>query len=509
MAKTGATLQTTLLRWLLAVLGGGLWASCHGRHPWLAVSCFALVPFLFLLEEPRAGRRFLLGWAHGTVGWMVGIPWLVPTLERFGNLPTWLSVILVLALAAYLGLYQGLVARWARPSWVRGGAAALVAIPALWVAQEHLAGWLFGGFPWNLAAYAWTGMPGALPAAAWIGAFGVSFLVVAGNTASALLLRQHQRRAGLAGWVLVAALLAALGSWKGSVAAAGSPSRPVRILQPNIEAAMTVDWGRVEEDYRRVFRMSAEACDQPGALVLWPESAAWPFLYAPTGSTGPRFSQDLHTLVETAGCPILFNSVHEIPGKGNFNSAFLLENGGVLHRYDKRHLVPWGEEVLLKDVFPFIGKLARYAGDFQRAEELRLLPWGSDRIGMGICYEMIFPFEVAQAVRQGATVLATLSNDAWYGDSAARFQHFRAARFRAAESRRPLLRAALNGISATVAPDGSLEQELGPDVAGILRTRVTGRQEWTFFTRFPWLVPGLCWALAAFAIVAGRRQRRP
>ncbi len=108
---------------------------------------------------------------------------------------------------------------------------------------------------------------------------------------------------------------------------------------------------------------------------------------------------------------------------------------------------------------------------------------------MAICYEVVFPAEVAALVRQGATLLVTITNDAWYGDTSAPWQHFRAARFRAAENRRPLLRAAITGVSAWVAPDGSVREQLGVDQEGIIRARVLGARGLTPFSRCPWLVP--------------------
>ena len=151
-------------------------------------------------------------------------------------------------------------------------------------------------------------------------------------------------------------------------------------------------------------------------------------------------------------------------------------------------------------MFPFIGTLARNAGNFSASNDLQLLDWGADRLGVSICYEVIFPDEVAAAVRQGATILVSMTNDAWYGDSWAPWQHLRAARFRAAENRRPLLRAALTGVSAVIGADGSIDQQLEVNEEGVLRASVRSGAGLTPFTRRPWLVSGLCLLLGAFAI---------
>jgi len=498
-------------QWVLAMAGGLLWATCFSRQPWVVVSLVALLPLFLLLKEPSRRRRFLLGWLHGTVFWLASIPWIAHTLSTYGQLPWPLSVFVLLLLASYLGSYHGVFLLVGGRIWRQreGGLGRLLTftgLPALWVVLEAVQGALFGGFPWNQAAYAWTEVPGALPVSAWIGAAGVSFLVLIVATGVAVSLQGPIRLWGLVGILLPVVVLAMGGRWAVPELprTSASPPSSVRIIQPNIATSMTVDWPKIREDYERVLTLSQEACDASGALLVWPESAAWPFRFSEEDPLGPLLKQDLETLVQQ-GCPVLFNSVYEEVQIFR-NSAFLLEPSGRVQRYDKRHLVPFGEFVPLRTVLPFINSLARNVGDFQPADELQLLDWGEERIGMGICYEMIFPAEVAASVRQGATILATMSNDAWYGDSAARAQHLRAARFRAAESRRPLLRAALNGISALVGADGRIVDEIGPDVAGVISGRIEGRADLSPFSRWPWVFTLICWLLAAFAIIPRRRN---
>jgi apolipoprotein N-acyltransferase len=155
--------------------------------------------------------------------------------------------------------------------------------------------------------------------------------------------------------------------------------------------------------------------------------------------------------------------------------------------------------VPLRAVFPFLGKIARTVGDFQAAEGVSLLDWRDERIGVAVCFEVVFPGETAELVREGATLLATVTNDAWYGDTAAPRQHLRAARFRAAENRRWLLRAAVTGISAIVRPDGTLAAELGVGEEGTIPVPVFGRRDLSPYTRAPWLVP---WLAVLFAVAA-------
>jgi len=523
--------------WLVAAAGGALWALPFGIEPQILAPWLALVPLFLLLGVGRRRTAFGLGWVHGTVFWLVSIPWIAPTLETFGSLPGWLAKLLLLALALYLGLYTALFAALGAPLWRRlPWAGALVCLPALWVALEWVRGWMLTGFPWNLAGYAWTDVAGALPLGAWIGVWGVSYLMVWANCGVALALRafrgapRRERlrwRPAAAGLLVPLLLLALAGRFAvPEVRVEGYPmpasGAPVRIVQPAIYNQVGYDPEVTREDYSRLIRMSVEACDQPGALVVWPESAAWPFELA----RDPLLARDVELLTSSPnGCALLMNSTFRTDGAGAeadavyFNSAYLVAPGSPSPggpaagartvRYDKRHLVPFGEYVPLAGVFSFLDHLARNAGAYTAADGITLLPWGSERLGAAICFEITFPSEVAELVRAGASALVTLTNDAWYGDTAAPRQHFRAARWRAAETGRPLIRAAITGISAVVGPDGSVRRHLGVGKAGILRAHLAGRHETTLFVRAPWAVPAFAVALAAFGIIfASRRSNR-
>ncbi len=490
----------------LAVAGGALWAWQFEATPYRLAPWLALAPLILLLGRRRAGW---LGFLHGFVCWLIALAWIPPTLVTFGNIALPLAWVLFSLLAAYLGLYHALFAALGARIWKRGGFLPFVALPALWAALEWLRTYAGGGFPWNLAAYSWIAVPGTLPLAAWIGPYGVSALVVLASTgvAAALVRRRWEPLAVALAVPLL--LLPLAGRWSSrdlavhhfrTVSPLGTPAHParpdhaVRLIQPNTKNLVQWDPVAVLGNYRKVFALSEPACEA-GALVVWPESAAWPFAYG----RDRAFADDLAALARR-GCTVLFNSTHEA-GASLFNSAYLLREGAPPARYDKRHLVPFGEYVPFRGVFGFLDKLAREAGSFRAAEQLQLLPWEEERIGMSICYEIVFPDEVAAATRAGATVLATITNDAWYGDTAAPWQHFRAAQFRAAENRRPLLRAAITGISALIAPDGSVRGRIGLFEEGVLRGRIAGRSDLTPYARRPWLVPALCCLVAAFAII--------
>jgi apolipoprotein N-acyltransferase len=521
---------------LLAAAGGVAWGLSFGRLPLGLGAWLTLAPLPLLLSHRRAGR---LAFLHGLAAWETSLYWIVPTLVHYGSIAFPLAVLLTSILAAFLALFSAAFGwlgapLWRRlaggtptphpgpaPSWPRLAAAAaagsgLVALPALWVALEWLRTYFLGGFPWNLAAYAWIDVPGALPLSAFIGAYGISFLVVlaaVGVAATVVRVAARRPRAwrpALVGLTVPLLLLPVAARWSLRRAAqeqerAAASGLPVRLLQPDVENQVGWDPRRALRDYRQVVAMSAAAC-RPGVLVVWPESAGWPFEYR----RDELLDHDLEAMV-ARGCGVLFNSDTPVgPGdEHDYNSAWLLAPGAPPARYDKRHLVPFGEYVPFERLLFFARTVARNVGQFRPADRLALLPWRGELLGPAICYEVVFPEETAALTQAGATILVTITNDGWYGDTAAPWQHLRAARFRAAENRRPMVRAAITGVSAMIAPDGSVPAELGAGRRGVLSARVAGEGWRTPYARRPWLPPlaSTLLALAALAAVYTSRSR--
>ncbi len=487
---------------LLALGGAVLWSLCFARQPGLWLPWVALVPLILLL-----GRRRALPWGlvYAVAMWLSSMYWITATLGSYGGLPPSLAWLAQILLAFYLGFDQVVFFVLARRIWRRGGHASLWALPALWVTIEWLRGLAFGRFPWNLAAYAWVDTAGALPLAAWIGSFGVSYLLVFANVSVAVAWRRQRWEPAVAG-ILTALTLLVLAGRFSNPENRRAEGREVRVLQPNTQIATT--WEDSWEGYRRLIEMSEAECEgvvplarlrrdaAPGRrrLLVWPESAAWPHSY----HTSERLRRDLGSLVDR-GCDVLIGSQIN-DGEKAYNSALMVTTGGPAGSYSKRKLVPWGEYVPLKDVLPFMGRVARAAGDFTAGTELGLLPWGDERLAPAICYEVIFGGAMAEQVRAGASLLVTITNDAWYGDTWAPHQHFRAARFRAAENRRPMIRAALTGVSGLIDRRGQVTGRLGVGEQGVLRARLAGSRDLSPYSRAPWLVPSLSALLAVFGI---------
>ncbi len=490
-------------------MGGVWWAYGFDEQPGLLLSLPIAAPLCFIGTVPGGLRRLLLGWLHGTVAWLVGVSWIADTIAVYGGLPGPASTALLGLLAGYLGLYHGLFCWLAGRVLDRGGPAAPLLAAAVWVVLEWLRGLGPSGFPWNLLGYAWVDVPGALDATRWIGSHGLSFLVLASGFAVLRLGRREHRRTAafvLAGVVALLPLARLTAGDEPSTARAGLE---VALVQPNIRMATAemVDDGPADQfadvasNYQRLFALSRSVC-RPGVLVVWPESAGWPYQL----ERDAAFRRDVESLV-ARGCALVLNSPRVVTADGRqraFNAAYLLlpgVGGSERQFYDKLQLVPFGEYVPLARFLPAVRQLARQAGGFSPGDEIRLLDAPGARLGLSICFEIVFPEQVAARVRRGADLLVTITNDSWYGDTWAPHQHLRPARFRAAENGRPLVRAAITGISAVVDHRGRVLDQTLIDEAAVLSAQVTPHDGLTPYARLPLLVPLLCVAVAGFAIL--------
>ena len=515
--------RTALIGGLVsALLSGLLWGLAHGTTTSVVLPWVSLVPWLAwisLRAQTPGGRLLVLGcsWLAGLVTWLVSIPWIAHTLSNFGEMPAAVALALLSLLCLYLGTYHlaagGLffwLCRRTRPALVVVGTA------AFWVVLEWIRAWMISGFPWNLAAYSAVDVPGVLELSSWIGAYGTSAIVVGVNACLAILVTGRGVRiplVGVASAVLLLGLAAVFARWE-ETPSSRSDANAVRIVQPNVSIFDEPTAAEIQEGYGRLLQLSR--CPQPGTLIVWPESAAWPYSWE--RDRGLR--RDISELL-AAGCWLLINSTsseHADNDTRFYNSALLLDPTGGVQRYDKNHLVPFGEYVPFAELLP-IEQLARNVGSYTRGDEPTILNFGASGIeastaaeapsddrslalGVSICFEIVFPGEVAERVRRGAEVLVTITNDAWYGDSSAPRQHLRAARFRAAELRRPVVRAAITGISAMIDPGGQVVDTVDLGRAGAIDAEVRAGVSRTLYSRWPGAVPLVCWLLSVGVLTA-------
>ena len=486
---------------------------------WLQVT--ALAGLFLLIEAPAATvgapRRpglaapvmaFGLGWFTSGVGW------LYTSMHVYGGMPGVLAAAAVLLFALYLSLFP-LAAAWAARRWVRQarGPANAVGLPwalsiaACWGASELLRGWLFTGFPWLSIGYAQVDGPLA-GFAPWLGVYGVGMLtaLVAALAAVALLSWKHARRTG---WRAIG-LVVLLGT-AGALLANHEPTRPagepvsVRLAQGNVPQQMKFDRQRAL-DAMLDYTAMVESADVQ--LVVLPETA-WT---VPWSGTPADIAQRLgeHSRSRQAaiaiGMPLQSGAAPD--GGGRYtNSVALLREGALVARYDKRHLVPFGE--FIPQGFGWFVRLMHIPlGEFGRGAPAQPpFEVGGQRFAFNICYEDLFGEELLGSIRDGgASVLVNVSNIAWFGDSRALPQHLAIARMRTLETGRPMLRATNTGVTASIDHRGRVLARLPHYQRDVLDVRVQGTTGLTAYVRHGLLLPmALFVALLLAARAAVRR----
>jgi apolipoprotein N-acyltransferase len=446
--------------YLLALLSGALLALSFPRYGHPAFAWIALVPLLIALSWstrlPRS-RAFALGLLSGVVYFVGTIYWTGAVLQTFGGLAGPLAIVAMLLLALYLALFPALTALATSRLLERLGPRALLLVPACWVATEYLRGFLFGGFPWVPLGNSQVTVLPVAQLASVLGVYGLSALVAYVNGSLAYVLLARGRSRVVAGAVAALALVAAggWGAWRvaeGTLAREGTPIR-IGLIQANI--AQEDKWNPREA--RRIFTtyiaMTRDAVRRGATFVIWPESST-PFMF----EEDPGGAEALRALAREVQVPILFGS-DQVDRRGDvirlYNAAFLLtpqgETGAV---YRKIHLVPFGEYIPFKEWLYFVSPLVERLAEFAPGTSAVMLPVGEHAVNTAICYEVVYPSLIREAVLAGSQLLTTITNDAWYGYSSAPYQHFELASMRAIEQGRYLARSANTGISGIVDPYG-------------------------------------------------------
>jgi apolipoprotein N-acyltransferase len=489
----------------LAVAAGAGFAL-HLAYPWPGwdlLGWVAVAPVLALaVTAPSARQAAGEGWVAGACFFVPLLRWLTHTMTTFSTLSPPLAVLVLVGLAGYCALYWGGVAAALWWTGRRLGPGALWLAPAFWVTAELGRTHLLSGFPWGLLGYVPYRRLTLIQLAAWTGVYGVSALLVLVNVAVAWVLVRRTRRA--AGAALAVGLLAVSGAWavgRAHQAAGAATTVPVAIVQGNIDQGVKWDSAFRTQTFRIYDTLTREVA--PGRrLVVWPEAAVPVYLrYDPAAIrwlTGLAAEVEVPLLV---GAPDAFQ---EGRVTRYLNSAFLVRGQGLQDRYDKMHLVPFGEYVPLKGVLFFVQAIAAQIGDFSPGPRRVIFPLDGAPFGTVICYEVIFPDLFRRFVAEGASFMVNITNDAWFGDSGGPLQHLAMVPLRAAENGVAVVRAANTGVSALVAPAGSIEAELPLGRRGTLAVNVPLRRTTTFYTRAGDVFAyGLC-LLSAAALGAAR-----
>ncbi|MGB9455655.1 MAG: apolipoprotein N-acyltransferase [Bryobacteraceae bacterium] len=483
-----------MLNWLLALASAGLLVLAFPGFDFAWFAAVALAPLVAAVaRESRPWRRFLLGWACGIAYWFGVCHWIQFTLAVHGGMGEGVGWAVFTLFALAKGLHMAVFALLA--GMLTGGWWATPAVAALWVALEATHG--FFGFAWLALGNAAIGMSVPLRLAPYTGVYGVSFVFAMMSAALALRLLGRPRKE--LAWMAALLLLFLLPPLPDA-----QPGRETALLvQPDLSE--TEDWTNEAADRAQrtmaedTVRGAAIEGAHPPSIVVWPEVPA-PFYY----DEDPVFRTRTADLARTTHAYLLMGTVAYTPAGAPLNSATLVSPEGFrVSRYDKVNLVPFGEFV----PWPFgalTQKISKEAGDFAAGRGVVVSPVGDHKIGAFICYESVFPNFVRRFAAGGAQALVNISNDGWFGKTAARRQHLEIVRMRAVENRRWILRAANDGITAAIDPAGRVRSTLPLFVEATSIVHFNYETGETFYARHGDWFAWLC-ALLVVACLAARK----
>ena len=466
------------------------------------------------LEASKPGQGFLLGYISGILWYAGTCYWIYDTMHQFGGLSKPLALLALFLFCLYLGLYHGLfgllLSLTAGPG--RDHRRALMAVPFLWVAVE-LARNRITGFPWNLLGTAQVDNISLSRITTWTGVYGLSFEIMLVNVAvAAAFLGPKKNRNTL----LIASIAAAAVLQAGRLvdAPAVQADRAALLVQENIPVDPTWTRAAFERTLRELVDLSVKSATLASSsvseskanhldLIVWPESPA------PFYTSDPLFREPVSEMARETHAWVVTGAIGNSPAAQNgtatsevFNSAALVSPSGEwTARYDKVHLVPFGEYLPFPRLFAFAGGLTKAVGEFTAGASRAPLDAGGKELGVFICYESVFPGEVRQFAYQGAQVLVNLSNDGWYGDSGAYAQHLNQTRMRAMENDRWLLSATNTGVTASIDPYGRVVTRLARKERAALVAPYSLTSVTTFYTRHGDWFSWLCAIISAGALV--------
>lgn len=490
--------------WLLIALSAVLQVLIFPLPAVYVLSWFAITPLILaLLRARRAGafevedavrlhpatpgQAFVLAYVCGILWYAGTCYWIFDTMRLYGGLSTPMAVLVLFLFCCYLGLYHGLFGLLLSLLAGRGRdyRRVLVATPFVWVAVE-LARARVTGFPWNLLGTAQVENVAQCRIASWTGVYGISFEIVLVNVAlAAAFLVPREKRTAL----LVAALAAAAVLQAGRLIDAPSAQADHKALLVQENIPVSADWSQPNYfkltlgELSELTTESASHAHPSVDLVVWPESPA-PFF-----TSDPRFRETMSDIARTDHVWLVTGAIGSVEPRTRadapvWNSAALISPSGDWGaRYDKVHLVPFGEFLPFPSLFSFAGGLTKEVGQFERGTSRAPLKAGGIQLGTFICYESVFPDEVRQFADNGAQVFVNISNDGWYGDSGAYAQHLNQTRMRAIENDRWLLSATDTGVTASIDPLGRVVARLPRKERAALVAPYALNSETTFYTR--------------------------
>jgi apolipoprotein N-acyltransferase len=494
---------------LTSLLTGLLLAASYPQVNQGYLAWVALIPLIsYVFKAPTCLRAFWGGLIAGAISLFALMIWIPQVLAHFGGLHTALAWLAFVLLVCLLACYPAAACVLTKYLMMRGGERFFLLFPAVWVLFEYAQSFSpFGGLPWLLTGYTQSDYLGIIQIADITGIYGISFVVLCAGTSTVWLVFKRDKKL-LASTPFVAAVLLvvacllygkiSLNRWESTQGEFSAAMLQGNISYDDPEEAL-------DERFQRGYIQMADSMTREKIdLLVIPESPTpLSILY------GSTYQDALAKIAGRYSLGLIFNNVRSEESGDSlryFNSAYFLDRNGTLTGiYDKMHLVPFGEYIPLKKIFFFIEMISKDVDSFNPGKDYRVLNVGHQPANAIICFEAVFPDLVRRFVRRGSRLIINLTNDAWYGDSAAPYQHLAIARLRAVENRRYLLRATNSGISAIISPSGRIQSSTGLLQEAICKGRFSFLAEKTFYTRYGDVFVFLCaiislgsWIFAGF-----------
>jgi apolipoprotein N-acyltransferase len=476
----------------LAILSGVSTALAYPKINLIFLAWFGLIPLLLILYRASSRQAFIHGTTAGFAFYAVLLYWIPAVPAHYGGLSSVFSFLIYALFSLFLGIFWGFFA-WGftilrrKYEWL-----AYLAVPFLWVSMEYMITHLFTGFPWGLLGNSQASNLYFLQLASITGVYGLSFTMMLFQGLVSLFL--WKKKCSLLILPLVLVLFVHAG---GFLSLLNQPDIPAdftgAVVQGNTPASTdfsTIEYNRFMELFSRYMTLSRNAAEQNADLIIWPELSV-PLCFTCSFGIYPRLKDQIFEFVRETGCAMLLGTNESSATETNteyYNTAVCVSPDLSLSFTHKTHLVPFGEYTPYTFIFGFLTNFTHAIGELTPGKELELHEFDGHAFGSPICYEIIFPDLVRKFTRRGAEFLVTITNDGWYGNSAAPYQHFDMAAIRAVENRRYLLRAATTGISGIISPAGRILARSRLNTPVFLTAPVSALSEHSLYVRYgDWL----------------------
>jgi apolipoprotein N-acyltransferase len=489
----------------LAALSGGLTALSFPKFNFSFLAWISFIPLLFIIINKKPGQSFLLGLIAGLSFNAILVYWIPAVPAHYGNLSLGLSLLIYIALILFLALFWAFFCLLFSKIHRFFPRSIFALAPFLWISFEYILTYFLTGFPWGLIGYSQYKNIYFIQLAAVTGIYGLSFVLILFQSLFVFSMSHRKKIYFFIGLALV--FLIHLG---GFLSTRKNPqnenSFAASVIQGNVSS--DIYWDQISSQeiwnlFERHMDLTRKAHWKGSRFIIWPEFSV-PLCFSCSSDLYQDFEEALLDFVQETGSTLLLGTNETIrtpAGLKYYNTALCLSPYLPTTQYYKMHLVPFGEYTPYKNIFFFIEKITHAIGDITPGTKHTLHQFEGKKFGSPICYEIIFPNLVRKFVKKGASFLATITNDGWYGKSSAPYQHFSIAVFRAVENRRYLLRAATTGISGIIDPYGRILVKSELMTQTHLTRNITPSQALTFYSKYGDILPIASLTLSALFLI--------